>query len=166
MQLKTRPNITSRYSTLLKDPAELGVQPKGPGINYADPQLTRVKTSKDPVTPPPRWSSTKIENFYNFSVIQTSWKANQLHFLPRKDGRVNTQFHFHFPTNQLNPTLKWLGKIRGCHRLCYRDDRFCGDPWKVSSPFPFQSHPSFLYKWTLDKYNDFLVFPPLKSLHL
>ena len=96
-------------------------------------------------------------------MIKTSWKANQLHFLPRKDGRVNTQFHFHFPTNQLKPTLKWLGKIRGCHRLCYRDDRFCGDPWKVSSPFPFQSHPSFLYKWTLDKHNDFLVSPHSKA---
>ena len=46
---------THNYPTLWKDPAELGVQPKGPGIMYADPQLSRVKTSKDPVTPPPRY---------------------------------------------------------------------------------------------------------------
>ena len=42
------------HPEIFQDPAELGVQPKGPGITYADPQTTRVKTSKDPVSPPPR----------------------------------------------------------------------------------------------------------------
>ena len=45
---------TNNLFLIFKDPAELGVQPKGPGITYADPQTTRVKTSKDPVSPPPR----------------------------------------------------------------------------------------------------------------
>ena len=53
-----------------EDPAELGVQPKGPGITYADPKLSRVKTSKDPVAPPPRWLTTISLNLAIFLISQ------------------------------------------------------------------------------------------------
>ena len=67
---ETNPSILKDYIMIFifQDPAELGVQPKGPGITYADPQLSRVKTSKDPVAPPPRWLTTVLFKFHNFSL--------------------------------------------------------------------------------------------------
>ena len=90
-----------------KDPAELGVQPKGPGITYADPQLSRVKTSKDPVTPPPRYVvKNHFPNFHNFFL---KFRLSQF-----------SNFHnsYFFNSDQLesqqttaSPLERWQGKL-------------------------------------------------------
>jgi len=56
-----------------EDPAELGVQPKGPGITYADPQTTRVKTSKDPVSPPPRPVGRPTNYTFSIGKMAGGW---------------------------------------------------------------------------------------------
>jgi len=97
-----------------EDPAELGVQPKGPGITYADPQLSRVKTSKDPVAPPPRPAGKPTNYTFSLGKMAGGWGKSAAvtdYVTGMTDSAATLGSHAVLVTEASQGGYQWQGKF-------------------------------------------------------